>query len=71
MTMDGSGSSDIDDGIVSYEWVQTGGLSVALTGKDTAQPTFSAPMITTGQTAALSFRLSGLKTASDSRIRTR
>ncbi len=43
VTLDGSGSSDPDGTIESYAWTQDSGTIVALTGADTAGPTFTAP----------------------------
>ena len=43
VTLDGSGSRDVDGVIVSYAWTQTEGTSVALTGADTLKPSFTAP----------------------------
>ena len=43
VTLDGSGSSDPDDGIASYLWAQTGGPSVSLSDNSDFQPTFTAP----------------------------
>ena len=40
--MDGSGSSDPDDGIASYLWEQPVGTSVTLSDTTVAQPTFTA-----------------------------
>ena len=56
VTLNGSASTDIDDGIQSYQWVQTGGPTVELTdaGEDTA--TFTAPDIEIEPTL-LTFRL--------------
>jgi len=45
VTLDGSASLDIDDGIASYHWVQTGGLAVTLSDPYASQPTFTAPNV--------------------------
>jgi hypothetical protein len=45
VTLDGSSSTDPDDGIAAWSWKQTGGISAALQGLDTARPTFTAPDI--------------------------
>ena len=42
VTLDGSGSND-PEGAVTYNWVQTSGPSVTLTGATTVSPTFTAP----------------------------
>lgn len=52
VTLDGTGSTDGDGYIVNYEWVQTVGGSLTLTG---SAPTFTAPVSSTEQT--LSFEL--------------
>lgn len=61
VTLDGSGSIATAGGttIVSYSWVQTGGLGVNLTGANTVKPLFTAPQ----QSMILSFSL----TVTDSR----
>ncbi len=41
--LDGSGSSDSDNGIASYLWQQTSGISVTLSDKTSVNPTFTAP----------------------------
>jgi hypothetical protein len=41
--LDGSGSTDPDDGIASYQWKQLGGTPVVLSDLKDAQPTFVAP----------------------------
>jgi hypothetical protein len=56
VTLDGSNSSDPDDGIASYLWTQTGGTSVTLSNTSNVQPTFSSPNVGPGG-AALTFRL--------------
>ena len=43
VTLDGSNSTDPDDGIATYLWQQTGGTSVALSDATAVQPTFTAP----------------------------
>ena len=48
VTLDGSGSSDPDDGIASYLWSQTGGPSVSLSNNTDFQPTFTAPDVGLG-----------------------
>ena len=51
-----SGSADDPDGhIASYDWEQTGGLEVVLSGDTTAIASFTAPEVSTDQT--LTFRL--------------
>ncbi len=40
--LDGSASSDPDDGIASYLWTQTSGAAVTLSEVNAAQPTFTA-----------------------------
>lgn len=41
--LNGSDSFDIDDDPITYQWVQTSGPLVTITGADTAYPSFSAP----------------------------
>ena len=45
VTLDGSNSSDPDDGIASYLWTQTVGTSVTLSDPTSAMPTFTAPSV--------------------------
>lgn len=44
--LSGAGSSDADGDTLTYAWTQTGGPNVALSGANTATPTFTAPDIT-------------------------
>nr|NIQ38343.1 hypothetical protein [Pseudomonadota bacterium] len=43
VTLNGSNSSDPDDGIASYLWEQTAGTPVTLSDPNSSQPTFTAP----------------------------
>jgi hypothetical protein len=43
--LDGSNSSDPDDGIEFYRWKQTAGTSVSLSNPGSVQPAFSAPTV--------------------------
>jgi PKD repeat protein len=45
VTLDGSYSVDIDDGIASYHWTQVGVPAVTLSSKASSQPTFTAPNV--------------------------
>ncbi len=56
VTLDGSGSSDPDDGIASYLWERTAGPTVTLSSAAAARPTFTAPDFISGANT-LTFRL--------------
>jgi hypothetical protein len=56
VTLDGSASSDADDGIDSFKWTQISGPTVALADSGTENPSFTAPSIT-GATVDLTFQL--------------
>jgi serine protease len=53
VTLDGTGSTDLDGEIVSFAWTQIAGQPVVLTGADTATPSFTAP----DPSGTLTFRL--------------
>ncbi len=55
VTLDGSNSSDPDDGIASYQWKQTRGPAVTLSSSTDASPTFVAPKVRDSK--SLSFKL--------------
>lgn len=73
VTLDGSSSSDPDDGIATYQWTQTDGSPVVLSRSNTANPSFDVPEL--GPEAAdLVFRLTvtdgqGLEASDTVRIR--
>jgi hypothetical protein len=56
VTLNGSNSSDPDDGIASYFWEQTGGTLIILSDPSVAQPTFTSPLVG-GGADSLTFRL--------------
>ena len=46
VTLDGSGSSGLDNDSLTYLWTQVGSTPpISLTGADTAMPTFTAPIV--------------------------
>ena len=45
VTLDGSSSLDIDDGIASHSWSQTSGPTVTISNPALSQPTFTAPNV--------------------------
>lgn len=45
VTLDGTGSRDLDGTIVAYQWTQLAGKKVRLQGADTAVATFTAPNV--------------------------
>lgn len=56
VALDGSGSSDPDDGIASYLWSQIAGTPVTLSSPTSPTPQFTAPLVA-GSGVALRFRL--------------
>jgi len=56
VTLNGSNSSDPDNGIASYLWTQTAGPSVTMSGSTTGRPTFTSPNVGSGGTS-LAFQL--------------
>ncbi len=65
VTLNGTGSGDVDGDPITFSWTQTAGTVVTLTGATTASPTFTAPNGVT----TLTFQLTvsdGTDTASDS-----
>ncbi|MGS2717600.1 PKD domain-containing protein [Eionea flava] len=55
VTLDGTASSDPDNDIASYAWVQTAGSSVTLTDDNSATASFTAPNVAVAET--LTFEL--------------
>ena len=55
--LDATNSSDPDDGIVSYQWVQVAGDLVELSNPATANPTFIAPEVDSPAGVSLHFHL--------------
>ena len=53
--LDGSGSSDLDNDPLTYQWIQTSGISVTITDPNAAAATFNAPQV--AHTTDLKFRL--------------
>ena len=48
VSLNGSNSDDLDDGIASYLWTQTGGTPVTLSNPSTVIPLFTAPLVGAG-----------------------
>jgi hypothetical protein len=57
VTLDGSNSSDPDDGIESYRWTQIRGQSVILSDPEAVRPTFTSPSVAGGKSESLRFQL--------------
>ena len=57
VTLDGSNSSDPDDGIESYLWKQIAGPSVSLSDPQAVQPTLTTPSVAGDKSTSLKFEL--------------
>ena len=59
VVLDGSASFDLDSDPLTYQWLQTSGPAVALTGADSARLSFTAPLLPLGSTSSdtLTFEL--------------
>jgi chitinase len=55
--LDGSGSSDPEGLVLSYQWIQTSGPHVQLSSATSATPTFTAPIAPAGGNTILVFEL--------------
>jgi hypothetical protein len=53
VTLDGTGSTDLDGDTITYAWTQTAGPTVSLSSANAAKPTFTAP----STAATLTFQL--------------
>jgi len=49
VSLDATGSFDIDGTIVAYEWTQVSGIPVVLSGASTSTPSFTAPFVTSSE----------------------
>ena len=56
VSLDGTNSTDPDDGIYAYAWSQTAGTTVMLSDAGAVKPTFTAPEVASG-TEILTFQL--------------
>lgn len=68
VTLDGTGTGDLDGDFLTFAWVQTGGPTVTLSGEDTATPSFVPPSVGLAH-ATLTFELTAtspdLQTSTD------
>lgn len=49
VTLDGSGSTDSDGTIISYNWMQLEGTDVVLSSEEIVSPSFTAPQVTNAE----------------------
>ncbi len=54
VTLNGAASSDSDGTVANYAWTQTAGSAVTLSSTTAAQPTFTAPTVSTATTLTFS-----------------
>jgi hypothetical protein len=57
VTLNGSNSSDPDDGIEFYRWKQVAGPSVSLSNPRAIKPTFTSPSVAASKSKSLKFEL--------------
>lgn len=57
VTLNADGSSDADRDSLTYVWTQTGGAAVVLSDTTSANPTFTAPTLTSNDPVSLTFSL--------------
>ena len=57
MSLDGSGSYDEENQILTYSWTQISGQSVDLSSNSAISPTFKSPSVVNGEVKVLMFEL--------------